>query len=85
MSVAIAGRGLANESRTLALAARPLAASGARLATYQAELHGLNFYTGRPYVVVGQQANASPYGGPADPALRWPGNDDLLRAWLADG
>ena len=81
VSVAIAGRGLANESRTLGLAARSLASPGARLATYQAELHGLNFYTGQPYAVVTDQATVSPYGGPADPALRWQGNDALRRAW----
>ncbi|MFN8643079.1 MAG: glycosyltransferase family 39 protein [Candidatus Binatia bacterium] len=81
MAVAVAGRGLANDSRALALAARAAAAPGDRVAVFHADLYGMNFYTGRPYVVVGRQSGPSPYGGPVDPTLRWPTTDDLRRAW----
>lgn len=85
-AVAIAGRGLANEYRGVALAARTLMQSEDRLVLHRSMVQSIGFYTRRRVILargIGELKFGSQQGDHR--AWFWPTDDDLRREWAAPG
>ncbi|MGH7787079.1 MAG: glycosyltransferase family 39 protein [Candidatus Binatia bacterium] len=85
-AVAIAGRGVANEYRALALAARAEMQPEDRLVLHRGMVQGIGFYTGRRVIMargIGELKFGSQQGDQR--AWFWPTDDDLRREWAAPG
>jgi 4-amino-4-deoxy-L-arabinose transferase-like glycosyltransferase/peptidoglycan/xylan/chitin deacetylase (PgdA/CDA1 family) len=86
LAVAVTGRGLANNYRTLGLAARAAIGPEDRLATYNHFVEGIPFYAERRTIMVnhcGELRFGSEQGDQS--AYFWPDDDTLRREWAAPG
>jgi len=85
-TVALAGRGVANEYRALGFAARTAMQPADRLALYHNYVQGMTFYTGRRAVVVGGAGELT-FGSKLGDhtAWFWPSDEQLLREWQSSG
>lgn len=85
-AVALSGRGVANEYRALALAARAELRPDDRLVAYRKYVQGLPFYTGRRVIFVGGGSELKFGSQQGDQsAWFWPHDTDLLREWQRPG
>ncbi|MEO8601122.1 MAG: phospholipid carrier-dependent glycosyltransferase [bacterium] len=80
--IAVAGRGAANEYRSLGVAARTELREGDRLALYQKYVQGMPFYAGRRVVLIGGRSELKFGSQQGDhSAWFWSGDEDLIREW----
>ena len=86
MVVAVAGRGVANEYRTLGLAARAAMQPGDRLVLYQNFVQSMVYNSGERWVMVGNPGELGFGSRQGDQsAWFWPTTDDFLREWRGPG
>lgn len=85
-AVAVAGRGAANEYRSLGLAARAAMRPGDRLVLFQNFVQSMVYYSGARWVMVGNPGELGFGSGQGDQAAWfWPTTDEFLREWSGPG
>lgn len=85
-AVAVSGRGVANEYRSLGLAARAAARPGDRLVLYRNFVHSVLYYSGQRWVMVGGAGELTFGSKQGDQsAWFWKADDDLYREWSGPG
>ncbi|MGD9762556.1 MAG: phospholipid carrier-dependent glycosyltransferase [Candidatus Binatia bacterium] len=84
--IAVAGRGVANDSRVLGRAARAAMGPEDRLAFYRKYVQGVVFYSERRAALIGTRGELKFGSQQGDQsAWFWPGDADLAREWAAPG
>lgn len=85
-AVAVAGRGVANEYRSLGRAARAAMRPGDRLVLFQNFVQSAVYYSGARWVMVGNPGELGFGSRQGDQsAWFWPTTDDFLREWSGPG